>query len=131
MVNRENSWFKLNDPFKYRWLMFAVLGIIYFFVCLHRISPTVIARDLVREFGANATALGLMSSTYFYLYAAVQPVVGVLSDSWGPRRLVAASTLIACLGAMVFGMAIDMTMPRAAASFAWGARWWTALCSCT
>ena len=90
--------------------MFAVLGIIYFFVCLHRISPTVIARDLVREFGANATALGLMSSTYFYLYAAVQPVVGVLSDSWGPRRLVAASTLIACLDAMVFGMAIDMTM---------------------
>jgi hypothetical protein len=48
--------------------MFAVLGICYFFVCLHRISPTVIARDLVHEFGANATDLGLMSSAYFHLH---------------------------------------------------------------
>jgi sugar phosphate permease len=109
-VNRGNSWFNLNDPFKYRWLIFAVLGIIYFFVCLHRISPTVFARDLVREFGANATALGLMSSAYFYLYAAVQPAVGVLSDSWGPRRLVTVCTLIACMGAIVFGLAVDMSM---------------------
>lgn len=94
--------------------MFAVLGICYFIVCLHRISPTVIARDLVYEFGANATALGLMSSAYFYLYAAVQPAVGVLSDSWGPRRLVTVCTLIACLGAVIFGMAVNMTMATAA-----------------
>jgi sugar phosphate permease len=106
----KNSWLSLNDPFRYRWLMFGVLGIIYFFVCLHRISPTVIASDLVHDFGANATALGLMSSAYFYLYSAVQPAVGVMSDSWGPRRLVAVCTLIACLGAVIFGMALNMTM---------------------
>jgi sugar phosphate permease len=105
-----DNWVNLNDPFKYRWLMFGVLGVCYFFVCLHRISPTVMARDLIGEFGANATALGLMSSAYFYLYAAVQPAVGVLSDSWGPRRLTTVFTLIACLGAVVFGTAVNMTM---------------------
>ena len=103
----------LKDPLKYRWFIFCVLGASYFFVCLHRISPTVIARDLVSEFGATATALGLMSSAYFYFYAAVQPAVGVLSDSWGARRLVTVFTLIACLGAVIFGTAASMTVATA------------------
>ncbi|MEW6185108.1 MAG: MFS transporter [Thermodesulfobacteriota bacterium] len=97
-----------NDPLRYRWLMLGVLGIIYFLACLHRISPTVIARDLVNEFGADATALGLMASAYFYLYAAVQPPVGLLSDTMGPRRVVTIFTLISCLGCLVFGLAPNM-----------------------
>jgi sugar phosphate permease len=97
-----------KDPFRYRWLMLGVLGVIYFLACLHRISTTVIARDLVAEFGADATALGLMASTYFYLYAAVQPPVGILSDTLGPRRVVTIFTLVACLGCLVFGLAPNM-----------------------
>jgi sugar phosphate permease len=112
-MKMHERWINLNDPLKYRWLIFCVLGASYFFVCLHRISPTVIARDLVSEFGASATALGLMSSAYFYLYAAVQPAVGVLADSWGARRLVTVFTLIACLGAVVFGTAANMTVATA------------------
>jgi len=50
-----------KDPFRYRWLMLGVLGLIYFMACLHRIAPTIIAKDLVIEFGADATALGLMA----------------------------------------------------------------------
>ena len=90
--------------------MLSVLGVIYFLACLHRISPTVIARDLVHEFGADATALGLMASAYFYLYAAIQPPVGLLSDTIGPRRVVTIFTLISCLGCLVFGLATNMLM---------------------
>jgi sugar phosphate permease len=99
-----------KDPYRYRWLMLGIMGMIYFLACLHRISPTVIARDLVNEFGADATALGLMASTYFYLYAVVQPPVGILSDTIGPRRVVTIFTLIACLGCLVFGLAPNMLM---------------------
>lgn len=98
----------LNNPIGYRWLMLAVMGVIYFLACLHRISPTVIARDLVNEFGAGATSLGFMASAYFYLYAAVQPPVGLLSDTIGPRRVVTIFTLISCLGCLVFGLAPNM-----------------------
>jgi sugar phosphate permease len=98
----------LNNPIGYRWLMLAIMGVIYFLACLHRISPTVIARDLVNEFGADATSLGLMASAYFYLYAAVQPPVGLLSDTMGPRRVVTVFTLISCLGCLVFGLAPNM-----------------------
>ncbi len=106
-----------NDLLKYRWLMFWVMGGIYFLACLHRISPTVIARDLVFEFGADAMALGLMSSSYFYLYAAVQPPVGVLSDTLGPRRVITIFTLIACVGAVIFGSALNMTMATVGRAF--------------
>ena len=109
-VKSDRWWAVTKDPLKYRWLMFWVIGSIYFLACLHRISPTVIARDLVFEFGAGATALGLMSSSYFYLYAAVQPPVGVLSDTWGPRRVIAVFTLIACIGTVIFGSACNMTL---------------------
>ncbi|MBU0733314.1 MAG: MFS transporter [Proteobacteria bacterium] len=109
-MKRDRGWAIAEDPLKYRWLIFWVIGAIYFLACLHRISPTVIAMDLVFEFGAGATALGLMSSSYFYLYAAVQPPVGVLSDTLGPRRVITISTLIACVGAVIFGSALNMTM---------------------
>jgi sugar phosphate permease len=99
-----------KDPFRYRWLMLGIMGVIYFLACLHRISPTVIARDLMTEFGADATALGLMASAYFYLYAVVQPPVGILSDTIGPRRVVTIFTLISCLGCLVFGLAPNMLM---------------------
>ncbi len=99
-----------KDPIRYRWWMLGILGVIYFLACLHRISPTVIARDLVHEFGADATALGLMASAYFYLYAAIQPPVGLLSDTIGPRRVVTIFTLISCLGCLVFGLATNMLM---------------------
>jgi len=116
-VKRDKGWAVVNDPLKYRWLMFWVMGVIYFLACLHRISPTVIAPDLVFEFGADATALGLMASSYFYLYAAVQPPVGVLSDTLGPRRVITVFTLIACVGAVIFGCAPNMTMATVGRAF--------------
>lgn len=103
----------LNDPLGYRWAIFAVLSIIYFLACLHRIAPTVIAQDLVLEFSADATALGIMSSAYFYLYAAVQPPVGMLSDTIGPRAVTGLFAFIACTGVLLFGFAPSMAVATA------------------
>jgi uncharacterized membrane protein len=36
----------LSNPIGYRWMMPAIMGVIYFLACLHRISPTVIAREV-------------------------------------------------------------------------------------
>ena len=101
---------KIKDPFQYRWLVFLVIAHIYFFVWLHRVSPTVIASDLVSAFGADATALGFMSSSYFYLYAFVQPPVGFLADTLGSRRVITLATFVACAGAVIFGTASNMVM---------------------
>ncbi len=89
----------------HRWMVFAVISSIYFFVYFHRVSTSVIAPDLLAEFHTNATALGIMASMYFYVYALEQPLVGHLSDLLGPRRVVGLWSLAAALGCVIFGFA--------------------------
>ena len=99
-----------GNPLAYRWLIFAIAGTIYFLTCLHRISPSVIARDLELAFSIDATMLGLIAASYFYSYSAVQPVVGALSDTMGPRRVIAIFTGIAFVGSLIFGLAANPIM---------------------
>jgi len=99
-----------NDPLKYRWVMFAVVGAIYFMACLHRVAPTVIARDLAQAFNADAMTLGMIASAYFLMYSAVQPPVGVLTDTIGPRRVITIFTATACAGGVIFGLATNENM---------------------
>jgi len=101
---------KLDNPSRYRWVMFAVVGAIYFLACLHRVAPTVIARDLAQAFNADALTLGMIASAYFLVYSAVQPPVGVLSDTIGPKRVITIFTALACLGGLVFGTAPNEIM---------------------
>ena len=100
----------MNATERYRWLIFGILGTIYFLACLHRVAPTVIARDLAQAFNADAVVLGLIASSYFYLYSAVQPPVGILTDTIGPRMVVTIFTIIAAVGGFIFGTASNAAM---------------------
>ena len=92
-----------RDP--HRWMVFSVICMVYFFVYFHRVSTSVIVSDLLEAFHTNATALGFMSSMYFYLYAFEQPLVGYLSDRIGPRRVIGYWSIAAAAGCFLFGMA--------------------------
>ncbi len=100
----------MNDFKRYRWILFGLVGTLYFLVCLYRMSPTVIARDLALSFNVDAMILGIIASSYFYLYSAAQPVVGYLSDTVGPRKVITISFLLAATGAVIFGTAPNTTL---------------------
>jgi sugar phosphate permease len=89
----------------HRWMVFSVICMVYFLVYFHRVSTSVIVSELLEAFHTNATALGFMSSMYFYIYAFEQPLVGYLSDRIGPRRVIAYWSLAAAAGCFLFGMA--------------------------
>lgn len=89
----------------HRWVVFFIICAVYFFVYFHRVSTSVIVKDLLDTFQTNATALGFMSSMYFYLYALEQPIVGFLSDRMGPRRVIGYWTLAAAAGCFLFAAA--------------------------
>ena len=55
----------------YRWLIFLILALAYFFVYFHRLSLSVVADDLVRDFQTTASVMGLLGSIYFYCYALI------------------------------------------------------------
>ena len=95
------------DP--HRWVVFGAFAAVYFFVLFHRVSTSVVAPDLIASFQTNATALGLMSSMYFYTYALEQPLVGYLADRLGPRKVVGFWSLAAALGCILFGLAPSIT----------------------
>lgn len=101
---------KVNKVLRYRWVVFATLAIIYFFVYFHRVSPAVVAKDIMGTFGVGAASIGLLGSAYFYAYAAMQIPSGLLSDSVGPRRSVALFTLIAAIGALLTGIATSFEL---------------------
>ena len=89
----------------HRWMVFLIISVIYFFVYFHRVSTSVIAQDILKAFNVNATALGFMSSMYFYLYAFEQPLVGYFTDKLGARRVIAYCTLAAAAGCFMFALA--------------------------
>ncbi len=94
----------------FRWLIFLVLALAYFFVYFHRLSLSVVANDLVRDFKTTAGVMGLLGSVYFYCYAVMQFPAGLLSDSLGPRKTVTTFLLLAAVGSILFGFAPSITM---------------------
>ena len=63
---------------------------------------------ILSEFGLDAQALGFLTSTYFATFAAMQLVLGVALDRYGPRRVQTALLVVAALGSGVFAVAQDV-----------------------
>ena len=100
----------LTNALSYRWLIFAVLACGYVLVYFHRLCPAVVAVDMMSDLQTGGALLGLLGSAYFYPYALMQIPAGLLADSWGARRTVTLFTLIAFVGALVIGLAPNVTV---------------------
>ena len=70
----------------------------------------VMADQLMADFNIGAASLGNFSSFYYYSYVAVQIPTGILSDYWGPRKLLTAGALLSSLGAFIFAAASSIHM---------------------
>lgn len=89
----------------YRWVVFALLAAGYFLVYFHRLCPSVVALDLMRDLKAGAALMGWLGAAYFYPYALMQLPAGLLSDSWGPRRTITVFFILAGTASILFGLA--------------------------
>jgi len=69
-----------------------------------RVSTAVLAESLTLAFNITATELGLLHSSFFYFYAAMQLPAGVLVDRYGPRRVAGTGTFVMGFGAVAFAM---------------------------
>lgn len=104
---------KVDKVLSYRWAVFGILAIAYFFVYFHRMSTAVVSTDLQITFGVGTAAIALLGSAYFYAYAIMQLPSGLLTDSLGPRKTVSIFTLIAASGAVLTGIASTFEMVTA------------------
>jgi sugar phosphate permease len=98
----------------YRWLIFAVFALGYFFVYFHRVSLSIVGSDVKQDLDMSETMMGVLGSIYFYCYAAMQFPAGLLSDSIGPRKTVMFSLLVGAAGSVLFGLASNTATAMAA-----------------
>src|SRR5687768_16884299 len=73
-----------------RWTSAGLLTVAFMVAFFHRMAPAVLADELRVGFQASAVALGTLSAVYYYVYTLMQIPAGVLADTLGPRRNVAA-----------------------------------------
>ncbi len=96
-----------------RWWIWSILAICYLVVYFQRIAPGVVADRLMADFAVGGAAVGLLTSIYFYLYAAMQIPSGVLADTLGVRYTVSIGILLAGVGSLLFGMAPTLELAYA------------------
>jgi sugar phosphate permease len=88
-----------------RRIVFGIVLASFVLSFFHRTAPAAIASELTRAFSINAAVLGTLAATYFFVYTVLQIPVGVLADTLGPRRLLAAGSIVAGIGSLVFALA--------------------------
>ncbi|QRM28937.1 MFS transporter [Microvirga sp. VF16] len=95
-------------------LLIAVLAALYAISQFLRNSIGVIANDLARELHLSATQTGLLSSAFFFSFAAVQIPIGILIDRYGPKRTMLATAVLTVAGTVLFALAPDASVLIAA-----------------
>jgi MFS family permease len=87
------------------WLIFALAASAFWLSFFHRVAPAAIADDLQSSFGIGGAMLGALAATYYVIYTVMQVPTGVLNDTVGPRRVLAAGCLVAGIGSLLFAAA--------------------------
>ncbi len=87
----------------------AVLGLLYIVSQFLRNSVGVIAPDLAAEVGLSPMEIGLLSSIYFFCFAATQLPLGVALDRFGPKLCMLVSIAVTIAGSVAFALAHDVT----------------------
>ncbi len=90
---------------RYRWIVYGILVLCYFFVFLHRMAVGVIKTELIDEFAMTPVGFATLGSMYFYAYALMQIPTGILADTLCARITVTVGSVITALGSILFGLA--------------------------
>ncbi len=84
------------------WFILACGWSFYLYEYILRASPGVITNELMTSFGISAGAVGTLIAFYYFAYVPLQIPCGVITDRFGPRKVVSISALLCILGAVIF-----------------------------
>ncbi|WP_424947369.1 MFS transporter [Candidatus Spongiihabitans sp.] len=81
------------------------LGTLFFgYAFIQRVAPSIMTNELMRDFAVGGTALGSLSAFYFYAYASIQLPVGILTDRYGPRKLMSFAAALCAIASLGFAL---------------------------
>ncbi len=88
-----------------RWVIFAVLALMYILVYFYRVSLAVVAGDISRELRLTPQQLGSLSGILFYVYAVAQLPLGPMIDRLGSRLVISGCGVLTAIGGILFSQA--------------------------
>jgi len=99
----------MQRTFKVRYLILAVMCLMYFIAYIDRVNISVAGPLIKQEFGLSATQLGLVFSAFAYPYAAMQIIGGWCADRFGPRLVLTVLSIIWAAATILCGFAWGLT----------------------
>lgn len=94
--------------YRKRIALFIAISVGYLVVFFQRVAPAIVGPVMSEELGLAATDVGIMASMYFWAQAAGCLPAGLLSDSIGPRKIIAAGLAFAAVGTAIFVLGESM-----------------------
>ena len=90
-------------------IMLFAASMVYVFAVVQRMSPPVVAMDIMRSLQITPESMSLLFVGTTICYGLMQPVAGFWADRFGPRRCLLGSVAIMTIGSLVFS--ISQSMP--------------------
>ncbi len=84
------------------WIAFGIATSFFLLEFLVRVEPSLATNDIAQWFELSAGGFGVLSSLFFWIYAPMQMVVGLLLDRYGARRTIVPAILLCALGPILF-----------------------------
>lgn len=93
-----NSFF---TPKGQAWFIWTLGAVLYLYSFMIRVSPAVMQPELRESLQLTAPQLGSALSVYYFIYAPMQLLVGILFDRFGARRLLLGAGFLTALGCFI------------------------------
>jgi sugar phosphate permease len=87
---------------KAAWIAFAIASTFFLFEFVTRVEPSLAAAPIKQFYQLSDTRFGTLSSLFFWVYAPMQIVVGLLLDRYGARRFVLLGSFCCAAGVFLF-----------------------------
>ncbi|MCH2133029.1 MAG: MFS transporter [Phycisphaerales bacterium] len=101
------------------WVIWSVPALFFLYEFILRIAPSLVLPELEQELNLTAGGIGAALGAYYYAYAPMQLVVGVLLDRFGSRRLLSLAAVI-CVAGLVVAAGVSTAAGLAASRFLLG-----------
>lgn len=91
-------------------LAFVVTALFFLYEFVSRIAPSLASDAIAHDFNLSHAEFGTLASLFFWVYAPMQLVVGLMLDRFQVRRLVLPAIAICASGVLVFAWAPNVML---------------------
>lgn len=86
------------------WGMCVLVCVFYWYDYFLRVMPSVMISPLMASYQLSVFQVGVLASSYYYVYTPLQLLVGALIDKYDRRLLLFITCLVSALGAFLFAV---------------------------